>query len=53
MAVLTETEVVRQMVELVTQEHPDLMDTDNQGQLVIYTGIFQWQDGTYHDEVEP
>jgi len=28
------------------------IDKDNEGQLVIYTGIYQWSDGTYHSSAE-
>lgn len=26
---------------------------DNEGQIVIYTGIYDWEDGSFHDEPEP
>lgn len=37
---------------LVSCEYSDCA-RDNEGQLVFYTGIFEWEDGTFHDEPEP
>jgi hypothetical protein len=30
----------------------DEAETDNEGQLVIYTGVYRWADGSYHTEAE-
>ena len=31
----------------------DLTTLDNDGQIVIYTGVFRWGDGSLHDEADP
>jgi hypothetical protein len=50
---LTITEVQRQLIEMVSAEHPDNIETDNDGQLVFHMGIYRWADGSYHDVPEP
>lgn len=31
----------------------DSCQTDNAGQLVYYTGIYRYRDGSLHDEIDP
>jgi hypothetical protein len=47
MKIYTEAELWQNITKNAT-----LDETDNQGQIVIYTGIYMWEDGTFRDEEE-
>ena len=53
MKTFTNAEVQDVLIEEASGLHPAEMETDNEGQLIIYTGIYRWSDGTCHDESEP
>lgn len=44
----TETE----LRQALSRPMKSLVETDNLGQVVIYTGVYLWKDGTYRDEKE-
>lgn len=52
MNIITESEYVD---ELVNGAKCGTLDeqTDNHGQVIIYTGFFQWSDGSIRREMEP
>ena len=52
MKIFTEQEAIEDIVEGASDSHPYDLDTDLDGQLIIYTGIYRWKDGTYRDEAE-
>lgn len=52
MSSLTKTEFDRQVIESLVQDHADIQ-TDNEGQLLIYTGLYEWCDGSIHNEPDP
>lgn len=49
---LTHKEALDLIVKQLSNSNVDWFDTDNEGQLIVYTGIYRWADGTYHEEQE-
>ena len=52
MTAMTKQEACEDINEGSSNCDPDALETDDTGQLVIYTGIFRHLDGSYHDEEE-
>jgi hypothetical protein len=49
---ISKTEFDRRVIESLAQNASD-EQTDNEGQIIIYTGMYEWLDGTIHDEPDP
>ena len=49
---MTPKEVLARILAEAQNNDPDNLDTDNEGQVIIYTGIYRHSDGTYHAEAE-
>ncbi len=53
MTSFTEQEAIDNIIEDVRANGTVGQETDNHGQIIIYTGIFQWNDGSLRDEPDP
>jgi hypothetical protein len=53
MRTFTIAEVQDGLADLIGGMHPAEMETDNSGQLIIYTSLFRQNDGTYSDSPDP
>jgi len=49
---ITRTEFIRQVIEALMNGASD-EQTDNEGQIMIYTGMYEWTDGTVRDTPDP
>jgi hypothetical protein len=47
-----EDEVLPIIVKTVQELSIGDLETDNDGQLLIHTGVYRWKDRTYHDRAE-
>ena len=42
---------INNLIESLKNRSVDI-STDNNGQLIVYTGMYQWEDGSIHDRCE-
>lgn len=50
---MTPQEVIDNIADSVKDSHPDDFETDNSGQIIIYSNIWKWSDGTFRDCPDP
>lgn len=43
----------KEEVDACTCSYNGELEHDEQGQLIVYTGIYQWKDGSCRDQPEP
>ena len=46
-------EEARDIIDQLSHDSLCEYNTDNEGQLIIYTNVYRWNDGTFRDEPDP
>jgi len=52
MKIYTVAEVEDIMIEAASDTHPSEAIIDEDGQIIMHTGIYRWNDGTFRDVAE-
>jgi hypothetical protein len=50
--IISKTEYIRCIIEALQDGYVD-EQTDNNGQILIHTGMYEWVDGTIRDDPDP
>lgn len=49
--IITKLEFILRVIESLQEEHLPFL-TDDHGRIIIHTNLFEWCDGSFHDEEE-
>lgn len=48
---MTKQEVIDAIIESLSSSNPDDLETTDEGELIVYTGIHRKDDGTYREKL--
>jgi 20S proteasome alpha/beta subunit len=48
---MTKQEALDAIIEALSSSNPDDLETTDEGELIVYTGIHRMEDGTYREKL--